>query len=172
MLFKNSWCFLVPIMTIALLLLQRTEQLTMPKYAFSSMTSSRSIKGANPAPSELFICPICHEKHTSRNQLYKHWRISSACSSSNEFNYTLTPTTIRPKRIAAALLLGYTENAERCEKVVEKYLKSSEKDSIFLREFNNTRVIDKLVITRSSSSSFPSFVFPLWAMSLIKKTMT
>ena len=135
-------------------MLQRTEQLNMPKYVVSSITSSRSFKDANPAPSEFFICPICKEKHTSRNQLYKHWRISSDCSNSNEFNYTLTPTTIRPKRIAAALLLGYTENAERCEKVVENYLKSSEKDSIFLREFNNTRVSDKLVITRSSSSSY------------------
>ena len=109
--------------------------------------------GSN-AQSVMHICPSCDGAFESRNKLYKHLRQSSECVTKPDFNLTVTPATVRPRRLSAALLIGYRGCANDVEKEIEQYLLKSEKNNIFERVFNNTRVGEKITITRSSSTSY------------------
>ena len=106
------------------------------------------------AQSMMHVCPSCDGRFESRNKLYKHLRQSSECVTKPDFNLTVTPATVRPRRLAAALLIGYRGCANDVEKEIEQYLLKSEKSNIFERVFNNTRVDEKITITRSSSTSY------------------
>lgn len=100
------------------------------------------------------VCPSCENRFESRNKLYKHLRQSIECINKPGFNLTVTPATVRPKRLSAALLVGYKGCADDVEREVEQYLLKVEKPCMFERIFNNTRVSEKITITRSSSASY------------------
>ena len=112
-----------------------------------------SLTGADAQPRR-HICPSCEAQFESRNKLYLHLRQSNECVSKPGFNLTVTPATVRSRRQSTALLIGYKGCADDAEKEIEKYLLKSEKPYMFERVFNNTKVSEKVTITRSSGASY------------------
>ena len=119
----------------------------------TSTTSSSTLENKVQLP-KVHTCPSCHDQFDSRNKLYKHLRQSEECVNKPGFPLTVVPETMRPRRISAALLVGYKADADGVAKTLEQYLMESEKSNMFERIFNNTRVSDKITITRASDASY------------------